>query len=569
MSQSVCPGRKGSRKSNERPSRIKTRRVSNRYSMEGEEASTRASAKKLKIFSDAEIEIDASFGYRIVDFISIFAAISSVVKCKKCDSDVKFTETSNRGLGFKLKISCLNCEPIYAHSSPLTENKTYDINRRIVLAFRMLGIGLAGIKTFCGIMDLPKPVCHSFYDTIVSNIHAAVKKIWELSMKRAVEDEKQSSFEKVDDGLTVSGDGTWRKQGFSSLFNVTTIIGYYTGKVVDLLVKSSYCKVCEFWNKFEGTTEFEEWQENHKDECHANHQGSAKMEVDAAREIFGRSEELHGVKYTNYIGDGDSKTYKGIVDSKPYGDTGIKEKECIGHVQKRMGTHLRKVTKERKFLGGSGKLTAKLIDELTVFYGLAIKRNTDCCIKKMKNAIWATFFHKISTDKNPHHHLCPPGENSWCSWQKAKACGTLKNYYHKTPLRQVVQDAIKPVYEKLSDDNLLERCLGGFTQNNNESLKTMIWSLAPEVTSSDVKIVEIASWIASSIFNDGYTNILLIMQVLNLKIGPNAQRMCEKVDKRRVSTANVRAQEATKEARILKRAQQKESDDIFSLLGEE
>jgi len=39
------------------------------------------------------------------------------------------------------------------------------------------------------------------------------------------------------------------------------------------------------------------------------------MEVDAVIEMFQRSEALHGLKYANYIGDGDSKTFKGILDA--------------------------------------------------------------------------------------------------------------------------------------------------------------------------------------------------------------------------------------------------------------
>jgi len=40
--------------------------------------------------------------------------------------------------------------------------------------------------------------------------------------------------------LTVSGDGTWKKRGFSSLYCVTSLIGYNTGKVFDIVIKSSY-----------------------------------------------------------------------------------------------------------------------------------------------------------------------------------------------------------------------------------------------------------------------------------------------------------------------------------------
>lgn len=40
--------------------------------------------------------------------------------------------------------------------------------------------------------------------------------------------------------LKVSGDGSWKKRGYSSLFGVTTLIGNSTGKVIDLVVKSSF-----------------------------------------------------------------------------------------------------------------------------------------------------------------------------------------------------------------------------------------------------------------------------------------------------------------------------------------
>jgi len=130
--------------------------------------------------------------------------------------------------------------------------------------------------------------------------------------------------------------------------------------------------------------------------------------------MFRRSVKLHNVKYINYIGDGDSKTNKDIVDAKPYGDFIVAKKECIGYVQKRMGSRLRNLKKNTKGLGGRGKLTVKLIDELTIYYGLAIRRNTES-VEKMRNEIWATLFHKISTDEKPQHEKCPAGADSWCS----------------------------------------------------------------------------------------------------------------------------------------------------------
>jgi len=56
--------------------------------------------------------------------------------------------------------------------------------------------------------------------------------------------------------------------------------------------------------------------ETHKENCHINHKGSSgKMEVDAMFEMFQRSQELYGVKCSNYIEDGDAKTFKTGADS--------------------------------------------------------------------------------------------------------------------------------------------------------------------------------------------------------------------------------------------------------------
>lgn len=137
--------------------------------------------------------------------------------------------------------------------------------------------------------------------------------------------------------------------------------------------------------------EYNEWYESHKESCSANHSGSSgKMEVDSVIEMFKCSIGKYGVVYKNYIGDGGSKTYSGILKALPYGNNEVIKKECIGHVQKRMGTRLRELVKksvetvkksgktiQKKVLGGQGKLTGKTIDKLTVYYSLAIRRNCE------------------------------------------------------------------------------------------------------------------------------------------------------------------------------------------------
>ncbi|XP_071652404.1 uncharacterized protein [Temnothorax longispinosus] len=196
-----------------------------------------------------------------------------------------------------------------------------------------------------------------------------------------------------------------------------------------------------------------------------------------------------------------------------------------------------------------------MIDELTVYYGLAIRRNCDS-VTKMKDAIWATFYHKCSTNEEPRHDNCPQGPESWCSWQQAKAAGTLQHYEHKTPLHDDVIKAIRPIYENLSDDNLLERCVGGFTQNANESLNNIIWRIAPKIQNNGASIVQIAANIAACTFNEGASTYLLMMQALNIDVGRNCATYCKNQDRERINLSDIRVQEATREGRIARRQKQ-------------
>lgn len=101
-----------------------------------------------------------------------------------------------------------------------------------------------------------------------------------------------------------------------------SLIEVHSKKIVGVNVKFSYCKECEVWVKKKDAEEYREWEIKHQSKYQSNHKGSAgKMEVDSIKEIFQRSQKKYGVKYMHYIGDGDSKTFKGIVESRPYGDT--------------------------------------------------------------------------------------------------------------------------------------------------------------------------------------------------------------------------------------------------------
>lgn len=206
-----------------------------------------------------------------------------------------------------------------------------------------------------------------------------------------------------------------------------------------------------------------------------------------------------------------------------------------------------------------------MIDELSTYYGLAIRRNSDD-VDKMRKAIWATIKHKMSTDSEPQHDDCPEGAESWCSWQRAVANGDISKYRHKPPLPQEILEAIQPIFENLSRDDLLQRCLGGYTQNNNESYNKSVWAIAPKCQSGSKRIIDIATDIAVLVFNDGLRSLMKVLETLRITIGPNCFNFCVETDAARIQLAERSLTDAAKEARKALTSSRKESGDNDLLL---
>ena len=149
--------------------------------------------------------------------------------------------------------------------------------------------------------------------------------------------------------VMVSFDGTWHKRGFTSLYGVGIVIDVMTGLVLDYEVLSKFCQACSM-KDVENMSERErnEWNENHK--CTINFSGSSKaMEKEAAIRMWRRSIEKHNMRYTRMLSDGDSAAFSAVKNI--YNGVEVKKLECVNHVDKRMGTALLKLAREKK-LGG-------------------------------------------------------------------------------------------------------------------------------------------------------------------------------------------------------------------------
>jgi hypothetical protein len=110
------------------------------------------------------------------------------------------------------------------------------------------------------------------------------------------------------------------------------IIGRHTGEILFIGIKNKFCSICaRTENKNEQTRDhvcFKNW----------NYSVPA-MESAMAVEGFSMSEEMHNLRYIQFIADGDAK----IKENVSYGRD-VRKIECTtNHALKNYGKHLRKV----------------------------------------------------------------------------------------------------------------------------------------------------------------------------------------------------------------------------------
>lgn len=146
--------------------------------------------------------------------------------------------------------------------------------------------------------------------------------------------------------------------------------------------------------------------------------------------------------------------------------------------------------------------------------------------------------------------------DSWCTYQKTVAKGeSLEKYKHKNSISPFILDAVKDIFKDLSMPSLLKRCLGGHTQNANESLNSVIWKLCPKISGSGPNVVQLAVNEAVVLFNEGQRGRIKTMQQLEYKIGEKAITFALEADNRRIASAekkirnvNIRSKEGQKKS---------------------
>ena len=544
---------------------------------------TRKRARELGMGSKPEVE--NAHGFKLVDATLLNDCISKVAICSTCRKPGStlqlYQNNKNReGLAESLFLKCSLC----GFEMPLSTSKrlggqgggSHEVNRRAVLASTQFGH--AGLTQFCAGMNLPPPVTKTCYNEHLIKIEkAAIANAEEVMLESAKrlyqkialeQPEKIEEFEEYDVacvGVTV--DGTWQKRGHSSKIGVTFVISVGTGEVLDYSVKSLVCHQCKARDAMnKKSAEYQQWRESHQPNCQINHDGSAEqMEAVGAVEIFERSVPTRNLKYTTFVGDGDSSCYGKVKEAmeEKYGDQYcVTKEECVGHVQKRLGTALRKYKKDMKgrklsdgkTVGGKGRLTDKVIDRMQNYYGKAIRENKGN-LQGMQNSIKAIQCHMIRNNKQTlkkQHQHCPKTADTWCKFWLDQRNGTSL-YKEDNRLPEVFEKELDPIFKRLSNNELLTRCLKGLTQNQNEAINGILWSKCPKTRFCGSRKVRIAVCETVAEFNSGAASEAVLMRMCDIsEPGENSMRAFRSKDNLRIQIA---AQKVSQKYRLQRQKQ--------------
>ncbi|KAE8739199.1 hypothetical protein FOCC_FOCC015305 [Frankliniella occidentalis] len=523
-------------------------------------------------------------------FILHSSALDAVVtgKCRNCDFDALKAEVSGRhGYAFTITVSCSHCneEICQIQSSPrVTSSESsrppFDVNRKLVEGFVNIGAGYTAMVKFGAALGMKVMDQSSYREhlnklveesvilkrAIPAKSRAAKREFYEL------ENPEIKGQEIID--VHVSYEGSRQKRGFTSNYGFVSVIEINTGLVIDFETFSKYCHKCAINASELGdeSEEYKAWYKTHTDvnECNKTFTGfSGHMESDGAVVLWKRSIQEANMRHTKFVSDGDAKSLPALLKAKPYGDDIIISKdECVNHIGKRMGTALRKVvhdsSKKKETLGGSaaGALTQVKIDKLqsTIRELLLLMRPM---LKKMRSAMLATPYHYASTDAKPMHSYCPQGKDSWCFFQKEKVVNRRRKPSHsklKTTINKKVFKAILPVYQRLSDINLLDKCKSMLTQNANESLHNSIWSKVPKVTFVAKGRLDVGVTKAVGEYNMGCGNMALLSAEVTERpasaqsmVRPKLQENAERVDRKRVHLTDGKSTVEAKKERVAKK----------------
>ncbi|XP_076049360.1 uncharacterized protein LOC143030038 [Oratosquilla oratoria] len=282
------------------------------------------------------------------------SALVNQLNCNVCNNKAElYTKVTQCEVW--LQVQCPACGAVLYQDQPEkveTEGQILtETNMRMVFSSMINDIGNSGLRRECAILGIPSfsdYVYHHYKNAICKKLDSNMKQYQEKAVALVIEYyQSHLGIERDEDGfldLEVSFYATWMKRGHTSKLGCGFVIECHTGIVLDFEVLSSYCHACSvLTGKYEKNKitkeELTAKLDNHKKKnlCKKNFPGpSGSMEPECALRMWKRSSDMK-VRYTTMVSDGDSSTYKALIqlngDEGPYGKKHpvIKE-ECKNHL---------------------------------------------------------------------------------------------------------------------------------------------------------------------------------------------------------------------------------------------
>ena len=275
------------------------------------------------------------------------------------------------------------------------------------------------------------------------------------------------------------------------------------------------CRKCLAWSDERKKAEPEQYAdfcEGYEAVCTANFMGTSQaMEGVIAIKLWKRSVAQNKLVYTTYIGDGDSSSYKRLIESDPYeGLETVRKEECLGHVQKRLKKHIKKASSTFPAVSKSK------VERVGHMYALVVKQNTGNSANILQQAL-----NNLIAHLGEVHDNCPCTTDSWCYFSKAQADRQVDPSLALPPLRKpyLTLPEISRCREVFDTFASIEMCssLGmGITQNSNESLHSIVMHNSPKAMYSGQKSILCSTALAVTNFNEGSLSLAAILNAYGI-----------------------------------------------------
>ena len=288
-------------------------------------------------------------GNRIVSLSLLGQYINCVTEhAAECGVPVAFLgESSCYGLASVLVSRCQKYRSLFccytSHKLTYNDKNHYTTNVQAVLGQIATGGGaehweeqLACVQipamTKVSFIELERSFGRVFQQLVADNLLTAGKEERALAIA-------QGDFHNGVPAITVVVDGGWSKRSHKHSYNAKSGVGVIFGAAIKELLFNKYCSICAISNHNNSPTP--------SHQCFKNWNGtSCAMESDIIVEGFQLSEQMHGIRYMWFIGDGDSSVYHAVVTNVPSYGRHVQKVECANHAVKCYRNRLEALCKE-------------------------------------------------------------------------------------------------------------------------------------------------------------------------------------------------------------------------------